>query len=135
MRDWCGHLDFISVEEYDKIVLLYQLEQGQADRSYGLNVAALAGLSSDILRVAAQKAKELQAAVYSDKSQHLSHLNPSHLSAFKSIMKLPTGQNSLLESLSSVLGALWWFDVCGGDVNWGCIQFILFRMAIMFFCL
>eukprot|EP00731_Ephydatia_muelleri_P023371 Em0015g954a len=94
-------------EEYDKIVLLYQLEQGQADRSYGLNVAALAGLSSDILKVAAQKAKELHAAVNSDITQHLSHqINPSRLSSFKSIMKLQPGQVGLSESLSSVLGAL-----------------------------
>ena len=101
------HVDCISEEEYDKIVLLYQLEQGQADRSYGLNVAALAGLSSDILKVAAQKAKELHAAVNSDITQHLSHqINPSRLSSFKSIMKLQPGQVGLSESLSSVLGAL-----------------------------
>ena len=90
-------------EEYDKIVLLYQLEQGQADKSYGLNVAALAGLSSDILKVAARKAKELHAAVSSAVTQCSSCLNPSHLRSFKRIMQLPNEQSTgLLECLSEL---------------------------------
>ena len=47
-------------EGYEKIVFLYQLEQGQAGKSYGLNVAALAGLDSAILKLAAQKSRELE---------------------------------------------------------------------------
>lgn len=45
---------------YEKIVFLYQLEQGQAGKSYGLNVAALAGLDPGILKLAAQKSQELE---------------------------------------------------------------------------
>ena len=48
-------------EGYEKIVFLYQLEGGQAGKSYGLNVAALAGLDPAILRVAAEKSRELEA--------------------------------------------------------------------------
>ena len=85
-------------------MLLYQLESGQADKSYGLNVAALAGLSSDILKVAARKAKELHAAVSSDVTQCSSHLSSSLLQSFKRIMKLPNGQSAgLLECLVSDL--------------------------------
>ena len=51
---------FPSDEGYEKIVFLYQLEQGQARKSYGLNVAALAGLDSAILRVASEKSRELE---------------------------------------------------------------------------
>ena len=47
-------------EGYEKIVFLYQLEQGQAGKSYGLNVAALAGLNSAILKVASEKSRELE---------------------------------------------------------------------------
>lgn len=47
-------------EGYEKIVFLYQLERGQAGKSYGLNVAALAGLDSGILKLAAQKSRELE---------------------------------------------------------------------------
>ena len=49
-------------EDYDKIVFLYQLERGRAGGSYGLNVAALAGLDAAILKVAGGKSKELQLA-------------------------------------------------------------------------
>ena len=42
-------------------MFLYQLERGQAGKSYGLNVAALAGLDPAILRVAAEKSRELEA--------------------------------------------------------------------------
>ena len=41
-------------------MFLYQLERGQAGKSYGLNVAALAGLGSAILKLAAQKSQELE---------------------------------------------------------------------------
>ena len=48
-------------EEWSRVVFLYQLVRGKASNSYGLNVAALAGLSPEILRRAGQKAKELRA--------------------------------------------------------------------------
>lgn len=51
---------FAAGEGYEKIVFLYQLERGQAGKSYGLNVAALAGLDSGILKLAAQKSQELE---------------------------------------------------------------------------
>lgn len=41
-------------------MFLYQLERGQARKSYGLNVAALAGLNSAILRAASEKSQELE---------------------------------------------------------------------------
>lgn len=47
-------------EGYEKIVFLYQLERGQAGKSYGLNVAALAGLDRAILKLAAEKSRELE---------------------------------------------------------------------------
>lgn len=45
------------------MVFLYQLERGQAVGSYGLNVAALAGLLTTILNLAQAKSKQLQHAV------------------------------------------------------------------------
>ena len=44
-------------------MFLYQLESGQAKGSYGLNVAALAGLPNTILELAQAKSKQLQYAV------------------------------------------------------------------------
>ena len=53
----------ITVEDYDKVVFLYQLERGEAGGSYGLNVAALAGLPASILRLAQAKSKQLKQTV------------------------------------------------------------------------
>ncbi|XP_063049779.1 DNA mismatch repair protein Msh3 [Engraulis encrasicolus] len=45
------------------ITFLYQLTEGAAGRSYGLNVARLAAIPDPILRTAATKSKELEALV------------------------------------------------------------------------
>lgn len=45
------------------ITFLYQLTEGAAGRSYGLNVARLADIPDPVLHVAAQKAHELENAV------------------------------------------------------------------------
>ncbi len=42
------------------IVFLYQLEDGAASKSYGLEVAALAGIPKDVLALATQHLKEVQ---------------------------------------------------------------------------
>ncbi|KAF4532142.1 hypothetical protein B566_EDAN015293 [Ephemera danica] len=42
------------------MTFLYQLERGGAHHSYGINVARLANLSTDILTRAADKAQQLQ---------------------------------------------------------------------------
>ncbi|XP_005090364.1 DNA mismatch repair protein Msh3 [Aplysia californica] len=47
----------------EAITFLYQLTEGAAKKSYGLNVARLAEVDSDIIQVAALKSKELEAAV------------------------------------------------------------------------
>lgn len=47
------------------ITFLYQLTEGAAARSYGLNVARLADIPQSILTSAALKSKELEAVVNS----------------------------------------------------------------------
>lgn len=42
------------------ITFLYQLTEGAAGRSYGLNVARLADIPDSILHTAARKARELE---------------------------------------------------------------------------
>ncbi|XP_059500763.1 DNA mismatch repair protein Msh3 isoform X4 [Stegostoma tigrinum] len=51
-----------SVEELqpELITFLYQVTEGAADRSYGLNVAKLASIPEEVLKKAAQKSKELE---------------------------------------------------------------------------
>lgn len=52
------HMDYL--EDQETVTFLYKLTAGMADRSYGLNVAALAGLVPQILERANDKAKEFE---------------------------------------------------------------------------
>jgi DNA mismatch repair protein MutS len=52
------HLD--AVEHKDRIVFLHRLESGPADRSYGLQVAALAGVPREVIRAARRHLGELE---------------------------------------------------------------------------
>lgn len=47
-----------------RIVFLYRLEDGQASRSYGLEVAELAGIPADVLRLAHQHLRQHEQNVY-----------------------------------------------------------------------
>ena len=60
-KRWMDAMFALIGEGYEKIVFLYQLEQGQAGKSYGLNVAALAGIDPAILKLASEKSRELEA--------------------------------------------------------------------------
>lgn len=52
------HLD--AIEHGDKIVFLHQLKTGAASQSYGLQVAQLAGVPSDVIKAARQKLQLLE---------------------------------------------------------------------------
>ncbi|MBR2825640.1 MAG: DNA mismatch repair protein MutS [Solobacterium sp.] len=47
-------------EEDDKVTFLYKIKEGSADRSYGINVARLAGLPETVLSRAKELQKELE---------------------------------------------------------------------------
>jgi DNA mismatch repair protein MutS len=52
------HLD--AVEHGDRIVFLHAVKEGPADRSYGLHVAALAGVPGRVLEQARARLQELE---------------------------------------------------------------------------
>jgi len=54
------HLD--ATEYEDRIVFLHAVQPGPADRSYGLHVAALAGVPATVIRQAQQRLQELEAS-------------------------------------------------------------------------
>ena len=54
------HLD--AVEHHDRIVFLHALEEGPASRSYGLQVAQLAGVPPAVIRAARRKLQDLETA-------------------------------------------------------------------------
>ena len=64
---WNYHMSFIDNEngseqstDIDSIVFLYKLKRGPAKKSYGLNVARLAGIPKSILLNASVKATEME---------------------------------------------------------------------------
>ncbi|MCU7800563.1 MAG: DNA mismatch repair protein MutS [gamma proteobacterium symbiont of Lucinoma myriamae] len=63
------HLD--AVEHGDKIVFLHQIQEGCASQSYGIQVAALAGVPKEVIKLAKIKLSSLEETV-SDSRQKLS---------------------------------------------------------------
>ncbi|KAL2050317.1 hypothetical protein ABVK25_009425 [Lepraria finkii] len=63
-----------SGENGQDITFLYEMGEGVAHRSYGLNVARLANVPESVLEVAAVKSKELE---YQVSEKHLDHLSRS----------------------------------------------------------
>ena len=55
---------------YKRVVFLYEMVQGRASGSYGLNVAALAGVPVEILSLARDKSKELQLGIWQSLSRY-----------------------------------------------------------------
>jgi len=54
------HLD--AIEHDDRIVFLHAVREGAADRSYGLHVAALAGVPQTVIEQARQRLQELESS-------------------------------------------------------------------------
>jgi DNA mismatch repair protein MutS len=61
------HLD--AVEHKDRIVFLHALEEGPASRSYGLQVAQLAGVPGTVIRAARRRLAELEEQGYNASPQ------------------------------------------------------------------
>ena len=51
------------MNDQESITFLYELKEGMAARSYGLNVARLAAIPDDIVRKASVKSKELETLI------------------------------------------------------------------------
>jgi DNA mismatch repair protein MutS len=70
------HLD--AVEHDDTIVFLHAVKQGAASRSYGLQVAALAGIPSKVLQNAKKTLAQLEAGKFNGASEPV----PTQMSFF-----------------------------------------------------
>jgi DNA mismatch repair protein MutS len=67
------HLD--AMEHGDSIVFLHAVREGPANQSYGLQVAALAGVPRPIIKRAGQRLRELELAAQRHTDQHTSQLS------------------------------------------------------------
>jgi DNA mismatch repair protein MSH3 len=66
-------------DDHTDITFLYEVSEGVAHRSYGLNVARLAGLPKDVLDVAAIKSTQMEEEANRRKMAHMSRLLSSTL--------------------------------------------------------
>lgn len=69
----------------EEITFLYEIGEGVAHRSYGLNVARLAKIPSKVLEVAGKKSQELEDEVRGKKMSGLANL-------FRNLLLLPSGE-------------------------------------------
>jgi len=75
------HLD--AVEHDDRIVFLHAVKEGAADRSYGLHVAALAGVPQAVIEQARQRLQELETARRTDAVNHSPAAQPGLFDALR----------------------------------------------------
>ena len=66
------HLD--ATEHQDHVVFLHNIQEGPANRSFGLQVARLAGIPAPVLRAAQEKLLELERGAPVDQQQVKAHL-------------------------------------------------------------
>ena len=89
------HLD--ATEYADRIVFLHVVRPGPASRSYGLQVAALAGVPQDVIREARRKLAELEAPA---------HAGPSATREQPLQGSLPFGRDGAADLLAARIAAL-----------------------------
>ena len=70
-----AHLD--ASEHYDNIVFLHKVQRGAANKSYGLQVAKLAGIPGEVLAAAKEKLQELENGASSNKGSESVTLTPA----------------------------------------------------------
>ncbi|WP_339671425.1 DNA mismatch repair protein MutS [Dasania marina] len=75
------HLD--ATEHNDHIVFLHSIQEGPASKSYGLQVAKLAGIPKQVVDAAKQKLQELESGSVADGSQPVATAIPASVSAPK----------------------------------------------------
>ncbi|KAH0349006.1 DNA mismatch repair protein msh-3, partial [Aureobasidium melanogenum] len=69
----------VADDDHTDITFLYEVGEGVAHRSYGLNVARLAGLPKDVLDIAAIKSTQMEEEANRRKMAHMSRLLSSTL--------------------------------------------------------
>lgn len=89
------HLD--AVEHGESIVFLHALKEGPANQSYGLQVAALAGVPRQVIALARKRLRELELAALRHAEQ-----TSSQLSLFDGPTTAPTAPDPVLSELDAL---------------------------------
>lgn len=94
------HLD--AVEHGDKIVFLHAVREGPASRSYGLQVAALAGVPKAIIRRANQRLKQLEQQALSSQPSAQGSLFSMPMAALDDEVSVDPVATELMEKLAEL---------------------------------
>ncbi|WP_042869183.1 DNA mismatch repair protein MutS [Dickeya poaceiphila] len=86
------HLD--ALEHGDTIAFMHSVQEGAASKSYGLAVAALAGVPKEVIKRARQKLKELESLA--------GHASASHVDGSQLALLAPEDPSPALEALESI---------------------------------
>ncbi|MBT1427090.1 DNA mismatch repair protein MutS [Dickeya dianthicola] len=86
------HLD--ALEHGDTIAFMHSVQEGAASKSYGLAVAALAGVPKDVIKRARQKLKELESLA--------GHASASHVDGSQLALLTPEEPSPALEALEAI---------------------------------
>ncbi len=92
------HLD--AVEHGDKIVFLHQVQDGCASQSYGIQVAALAGVPKEVIDMAKTKLLSLEESISAADKKTARGINPDN--EIISQTEAPQEKNELLTALEEI---------------------------------
>ncbi|HLF67448.1 MAG TPA: DNA mismatch repair protein MutS, partial [Gammaproteobacteria bacterium] len=84
----CSNVHLDAIEHNNDIVFLHQVKAGPANKSYGLAVARLAGITKDVLELAMKKLQQLEAVNYSEPLSDTPHTSTTHAQKNKQLDQL-----------------------------------------------
>ena len=94
---------FSAIEHHDAIVFMYQIQDGAATQSYGLQVAQLAGVPVSILHAAKDKLEQLKQQSGESNYSHAMHSKPNEPIVCNPIKPiLDPALQSVLDSLNQI---------------------------------
>lgn len=95
------HLD--ALEHNDTIAFMHSVQEGAASKSYGLAVAALAGVPQNVIKLAKQKLKQLEKLSQQNADQHIQDLRTLNQTQGElALLEEDDGKSALWEMLEKL---------------------------------
>lgn len=95
------HLD--ALEHNDTIAFMHSVQEGAASKSYGLAVAALAGVPPNVIKAAKQKLKQLEKLSQQNADQRIQELRALNQTQGElALMEEDDGKSALWEMLEKL---------------------------------